>query len=411
MLPIVAIAARSRGSVRVARVMWLAGLSLAALFGALVLSLSLVPSDSTVADKDFGQEYILARAILDHVDPYQPVQELAARYVTVTGNFVKAHPTPHPPTVGLLALPLGLLSYPVAARVWFGFELGCLLTALALLGRGANVPLRPGSVALLALALVGWPPMTLELGLGQLMLPLLLGLAAAQLALIRGRSGLGGGLLGLTLLIKPIAWPWLLVLAWRRDARALLSVAGVVVVGAGLSVAAIGLERCLYYVFGVLPSITTGFLPEATNMSLWTVAPRLGSPVLSGLLPAVGLVAATWWSCRRQPLGISLAMLTVASLLISPIMWYFYLVLALLPLGHVLALVIERGFRLGEVCAAAGVLALTSVSQAQLIELIHGGAATALLLEPALALLLLAALLVWLSRDSPSYLTRGRGTG
>jgi hypothetical protein len=258
---------------------------------------------------------------------------------------------------------------------------------------------------------VGWPPMTLELGLGQLMLPLLLGLAAAQLALIRGRSGLGGGLLGLTLLIKPIAWPWLLVLAWRRDARALLSAAGVVVVGAGLSVAAIGLERCLYYVFGVLPSITTGFLPEATNMSLWTVAPRLGSPVLSGLLPAVGLVAAAWWSCRRQPLGISLAMLTVASLLISPIMWYFYLVLALLPLGHVLALVIERGFRLGEVCAAAGVLALTSVSQAQLIELIHGGAATALLLEPALALLLLAALLVWLSRDSPSYLTRGRGTG
>ena len=170
MLPIVAKAARSAGTVRVERVVWLAIMGLAALYGALVLTLSLIPSDSTVADKDFGQEYILARAILDRVDPYKPVQQLAARYVTVAGNFVKGHPTPHPPTVGLLALPLGLFSYPVAARVWFGFELMCLVAALVLLMRGANVPLRLSTVPLVALALVGWPPMTLELGLGQLML-------------------------------------------------------------------------------------------------------------------------------------------------------------------------------------------------------------------------------------------------
>src|SRR5260370_37798132 len=157
---------------------------------------SLFPSEALIYDKDFGQEYLLARAIRAGVDPYLPIEVLAERFVQVTGYLAKVHPTPHPPTVGLLALPLGYLSFPDAVRTWFEFELVCLLAVVILLIRGAGLPFRLRIAPFLALALVAWPPITLELGLGQLMLPLLLGLAGAQVALLAGRSVLGGVLLG-----------------------------------------------------------------------------------------------------------------------------------------------------------------------------------------------------------------------
>jgi alpha-1,2-mannosyltransferase len=365
--------------------------------GAFLLTFGLYPQDSTLYQKDFGQEYLLARAIRDGVDPYLPIQTLGARYVDVTGYFDKQHPTPHPPTVGLLAFPLGLLSYPAAVRVWFAFELVCLVAALGMLVRAARVPIRLQSVPLLAVALVLWPPLTLEIGLGQLMLPLLLTLSGALLALLRGRALVGGGLLGLSLLIKPIAWPWLIVLAWRRDWRALAAATAVAVAGGALSVAVIGVEHTQDYVLRVLPMMSAAFFNEVTNMSLWTVAPRLGWPALSPLLPGVVLLVAAWW-VRRRALDLGLAMMTVVCLLVSPISWYFYLVLALLPLTYVLGVAWLQRLGLRQLAAIVGVFALMGVSQANLVDLARAGAGGAILLEPALALCLLGLLVAWLAR-------------
>jgi alpha-1,2-mannosyltransferase len=365
--------------------------------GAFLLTFGLYPQDSTLYHKDFGQEYLLARAIRDGVDPYLPIQTLGARYVDVTGYFDKQHPTPHPPSVGLLAFPLGLLSYPAAVRVWFAFELVCLVAALGMLVRATRVPIRLQSVPLLAVALVLWPPLTLEIGLGQLMLPVLLALSGALLALLRGRALVGGGLLGLSLLIKPIAWPWLIVLAWRRDWRALAAATAVAVAGGALSVAVIGVEHTQDYVLRVLPMMSAAFFNEVTNMSLWTVAPRLGWPSLSPLLPGVVLLVAAWW-VRRRELDLGLAMLTVVCLLVSPITWYFYLVLALLPLAYVLGVAWQQRLGLRQLAAIVGVFALMGVSQANLVDLARAGAGGEILLEPALALCLLGLLVVWLAR-------------
>jgi Glycosyltransferase family 87 len=380
----------------IARRLCLGALALGAGFGALVL-LNLVPVDSTLMEKDFGQEYLLARAILDRVDPYQPIQVLGARYVGVTGYFDKPYPTPHPPTVGLVALPFGLLSYPSAVRAWFGFELGCLVAAVGLLIRGAGLRIRLRNAPVLALALVAWPPLTLELGLGQLMLPLLLGLAGAQLALLAGRSAAGGGLLGLTLLIKPIAWPWLIVLAWRRDWRALAAAAVVVAVGGAVSLLAIGLEPVRSYLTRVLPTLAGAFFAEPTNLSLWTVAPRLGNDALRAALPATVLLVALWGTSRRMPLRLSLPIMTVISLLVSPIVWDFYLVLALLPLAQTVAELWRRGPRPAEFAVALGLVALMSVSQGELVALGHAGFGMGIMLVPMLTLALLGSLLAWLS--------------
>src|SRR3982074_1650862 len=100
-------------------------------------ALSLYPSDAMLYDKDFGQEYLLARAIRAGVDPYQPIRDLAALFVQATSYLDQEHPTPHPPTVGLFALPLGYLSYPVAVRTWFVFEMVCLVAVVILLIIGA----------------------------------------------------------------------------------------------------------------------------------------------------------------------------------------------------------------------------------------------------------------------------------
>jgi Glycosyltransferase family 87 len=388
------------GTVRLSPVMrrvLLGVIVVAAAYGTLALLRGLIPLDSTLMEKDFGQEYLLARAILDRVDPYQPIRDLGARYVGVTGYFDKPYPTPHPPTVGLLALPYGLLSYASAVRAWFGFELLCLVAAVVLLIRGAGLPILRRYAPLLAVALVAWPPVYLELGLGQLMLPLLLGLAGANVALLGGRSRLGGGLLGLTLLIKPIAWPWLIVLVWRRNSRAMVAALIVVVAGGVLSVVAIGVEAAANYLTHVLPTMSSAFLNEPTNMSLWTVAPRLGSISLSGLVPAAALVATAWWSCQRRPLGVSLAMMTIASLLVSPITWDFYYLLALLPVTQVMSAIWRRGLRRAETAAALSVFGLMIVSQDGLIRLADAGLGAGVLLEPAAAVVLLGILLAWLT--------------
>jgi hypothetical protein len=381
------------------RRLWLAVFAVVAGVGT-YYALSLFPSDAMIYDKDFGQEYLLARAIRAGVDPYQPIRDLAALFVQATSYLDKEHPTPHPPTVGLLALPLGYLSYPVAVRTWFVFEMVCLVAVVILLISGARLPFRVRIAPVLALALVAWAPITLELGLGQLMLPLLLGLAGAQLALLRGRSVLGGALLAITLLIKPIAWPWLIVLAWRRDFRALAATAGVALFGGIATVIAIGVDSTSNYFFHVLPLMSAGFFREPTNMSLWTVAPRLGLAMPNATLAVVVLLAATWIALRRRRLGDALGLATVASLLTSPIMWYFYLTLALLPLGQVVAAITRRGLRASEIAAAVCVFVLLSVSQEQLIQFARAGAGAGILMEPALGLILLGILLAWLTRES-----------
>ena len=370
----------------------LALLALAVSFGVLVLFAVLLPN-ATQTDKDFTQEYLLARAILDRASPYQPIDQLAARYVDPSGYFTKTHPTPHPPTVGLLALPLGLLSYSAAAQVWLAVELACLLGSVRLLTHE-----RWARTLLFSVALVGWAPVTLELGLGQLTAPLLLGLAAVQVALSARRPQVGGGLLGLSLLIKPIAWPWLLVLLWRRCWVALEATVVVGLVGGAATILAIGLPATMGYLFDVLPRMTTAFFGEPTNISLWTLTSRLGITWLPGwAVPAAVLLVLAWIARRRASLPDQFALMTVASLLASPITWGFYLVLALQPLSRVLRALRHRGWQPPEVAAAIIVFATLSASQALLTDLALGGAGAGVLMEPALGLVLLAALLSWLT--------------
>jgi len=116
-------------------------------------------------------------------------------------------------------------------------------------------------------------------------------------------------------------------------------------------------------------------------------------------VPVAVLVAATWIAFRRRALGDALGLATVASLLTSPITWYFYLTLALLPLARWWPRSPDG------VCAPATFWPLSRAWPAQRVagatcRVRRSGAGAGILMEPALALVLLGILLAWLSRES-----------
>jgi glycosyl transferase family 87 len=298
--------------------------------------------------KDFSQEYLLARALWDGADTNLPIRDLADRYALAIGFLNKDNPTPHPPTAGLFALPFALTTYLWADAAWLIVELACLVASVALLDRGAGLRLRPPLLALMSFLLVGWPPVALELGLGQVTLPILVLLAAAQLALLTGRSTRAGLLLGASLLLKPLAWPWLLVLAHRRDWSALATTAVTVLIGYAVVTLREGPARLGDYFFHVLPEWNAGFLHEPTNASLEAVGQRafpdqpLAAQLVSLALIA-GVLLLVWRSAGpNRPITLALGMATAASIMVSPVGWAYYLVLALLPVANAVTLLRKR---------------------------------------------------------------------
>jgi hypothetical protein len=301
---------------------------------------SLDPSQARL--KDVGQDILLAHAVADGANPYVPVRDLAAQYLPPAGYLNWSHPSPHPPSVGVFFLPFVLLNYADAVRVWFGVQLISLVAGVGLVIQGAGLPLRQRWTPIVAFALLSWLSVTVDLGIGQMTTVLLALIAATQLALSRGHTSLAGGLLGISLLLKPLMWPWILVLAWQRQWRAVAVTVVVVLAGFSAPGLRVGFGAILSYVTQVLPAVSALYATEPTNISLWTVGPRLfqsSMPELSRLVgvgvPAVVVLCALVWLRRRPSLETALGVTTCVSVVVNPISWQYYVVLVLLPAAHV----------------------------------------------------------------------------
>src|SRR5688572_619773 len=83
-------------------------------------------ASSKTYGKDFVQNYALARAVRANINPYLPQRELIERLNIPRVQTVFLHPTPHPPAIALLTLPLAWFSYEHAAMVWLLVEMLCL---------------------------------------------------------------------------------------------------------------------------------------------------------------------------------------------------------------------------------------------------------------------------------------------
>jgi arabinofuranan 3-O-arabinosyltransferase len=145
----------------------------------------------------------------------------------------------YPPSALLLLLPLGGLSVAWAGRLFFLVDLAAVLAATALLLHVFGLRWRglAGAISLFGLGLA-WP-VIFTLDAGNVNGPVLLGLAAFLLAATRRRWTVAGLCLGLTLALKPILAPVLLVVALYRRWEALtVAVAVPVLLSAPLLLAA-----------------------------------------------------------------------------------------------------------------------------------------------------------------------------
>ncbi len=320
--------------------------------------------------KDLTQEYTLAKAVLHGVDPYLPLPDLVARFIGNVPVPVFPHPTPHPPIVGLLYGPFAFLEYQQAAAVWLVVEVCLLIASLRLLLCDMGVRWRPPAVALACIVAMGWGAVLQELVLGQLQSLLLLILLLAWAALRSEKDRLGGVLLGLGVALKLVVWPVAVYLLLKRRWRAVAACFGTVVALNLLMGAVVGFGTVLRYYTRVGPQVAGLYRGEAFNYSLWTVGRRLfegtGSPVQLSMqapplvawpfgasLAAIALPLA--WLCMSLAAAVrcrrtdsALGILLCASLLVSPVAWTHYLLLASVPMAVVWRAVVERGYRLRE---------------------------------------------------------------
>lgn len=283
---------------------------------------------------DFSVFY-QAGALADHgqaVAAYDDAHMQALQHGAFPGSVTRL-PWSYPPTFQLLLAPLGLLPYSVAWLAWSG----CTFGAYLLLAR----KLAPrGSLWLIALA----PGAAVNLFFGQNGLVSLAFMAGGVLALSR-RPILGGVLLGMTAFKPQLALvaPLVLIAAqeWRAVGAAIASQAALVL----LSVLTLGMGPWLAFAHKVLEPAALA----ASSSSDWRSIPTVKTMVLSlGLGSQVGslahwMVAATAlatavWIWRRSKDGVLRAgALAAATLLVTPYLRAYDLVLLVLPMAVLLA--------------------------------------------------------------------------
>ena len=319
-----------------------------------------------VYGKDFIQDYLLAKAVLKGANPYAPLPQLVDQFIGHLPYPVFPQPSPHPPPSALLSLPLGALTYPQAAALWFLFEVICVLLAVYMLLRRWCI--RPAWVfaVLGALWLFALNPFMKELVAGQLMTVLLVLTVGAWLALDAHRPIWGGVLLGCAVALKLIVWPLVILLALRRNWRATVA-AVVTIIGANLAAALVmGFDRVSYYYLEVSRIVAPLYRAYEGNFSLWSVGWRLfdgtGSAILDGIkappliaapvlapyvavaLPLALLIIGLVLAMRSRSFDTAFGIMICVSILVSPIAWNEYLVLALIPAVGVVQSLSLRGW-------------------------------------------------------------------
>jgi hypothetical protein len=210
------------------------------------------------------------------------------------------------------------------------------------------------STLIVTLLVLAWSPFWEEIVIGQLMTLLFVLLIAAWLTLRSGDDIRGGILLGCLIALKLMAWPVAIFLAIRRKWRAVVAV-GASAVAANLAAAVLmGFDRVVYYYVDVSAIVSPLYRAHEANFSMWTIGWRLfdgtGSPVLLGLeapplviapilaryvslaVPLVLLGTGLWLATHARRFDTSFGILVCVSLLVNPVAWSHYLILAAIPI-------------------------------------------------------------------------------
>jgi hypothetical protein len=327
-------------------------LFLAGVAGIRVLYHTLFPP--LVYHKDLVQEYLLARAVVDGIDPYLPLPDLGARYLGSLPRFNLPHPTPHPPPIILISLPLVLFSFEQAAVIWFCFEIIMTSVAVCFIVYALDRKIVFYLVPVIIIFLIAWRPIFTDLAYGQLMTFILFLLAGAWLSFKKGKHFLAGILLGGAIAFKLVGWPVLFFFFIKKNWKSFLTTIATI---AALNITAIfimGFDPVYYYYTEVSKIISPLYRAHEGNFSLWTLGWRFfegtGSPQVSGIIapplisiPELAPIISFSVPCLLLGLGLLIShrvkkfdtafgLLICISVLVNPIFWVIYIVILLVPI-------------------------------------------------------------------------------
>ena len=405
------VVARTRGRMR-----WLFGVVL--ILGGFLTGAHLVHrlASPVIYTDDFAEDYAAAKALRAGVSPYTlPVSTLIRSYIPEsTGLTDRPYATPHPPLLAVLVLPLTAVPYRTARELWLELECVWLVALVRLVFHRSWLP----SLAI-AVALIAWPPITLELRYGQWTLLL----ALLTLGAWKGRSAPAGagGVLGLAVALKffPAVLLGVFVLrrAWRTVAWAIASAGAFALAPlaiapgllSGYAAAGGPFARALLPCFANYSAIGAA-VRFVQSAAVAGVPPLVAAPASAPLLvlcavAALLLVAAD--TTRHSEGDAAYAVALTAAVLLAPLAWQYYLCLLLWPIVVLAGELKRQGWPRPAVRAGFAAVVLLSVPQ-QIVSLAAEAAASAwaplgalvLLALPAGPLLLLALLVRCSSRPS-----------
>lgn len=288
--------------------------------------------------RDLQQDWVAARRLGGEVGLYEPVQpDEAATLGTSHGISVNAHP----PTAAVLAAPLRVVGFPVAAAAWSGVSLAAFATALWLATRQLGHPAWFWFGVLAA----WWFPLVLHVRFGQWSTAILLGNVVLWVALERRRALPGGVALAVLGAIKVLPAGVAIVLVRRRRWSTLgwaaavgLTLAASLAVLAPTSVAdflqtSSRTEGAFGSAFGngsILGVATRTF--EGSGWIEPVVAAGPGATAVARWAGVTAVVVLTLWGLvRSERAGLQVGLVSVAMLLVSPVTWRHSDVLLVLP--------------------------------------------------------------------------------
>lgn len=337
---------------------------------------SVNPKNVTI--RDFLPEYLVARAVLERVDPYQPLSDLNRRLVP--DDKVPCHRSPHTPVLAISFVPLAFLSFVQAAKVWLLVQFLFLCASIFLLFRGLKITSTPLLVLFATWAALGWCHVWEDMIYGQINTVLLFLIVGAWLSLREGRQGLGGAMLGGAISLKLIFWPIALFLLLRRQSFSVLMVVAVFVATNLIAAVAMGWKVVVNYYVVVGPSVGALYRNTSQNLSLWSIGwrtfvgtatpgmteveapPLFFSPDLA-VITSLLLISAAFVLGLAAALQIdkygkadvkgnfdfAYGIMVCVSLLVSPVTWPHYLMMTALPVALIICRLKSLEFPLQEI--------------------------------------------------------------
>ena len=284
---------------------------------AIIAAFSLAWIPGHAINSDFGFDWLVAKAFMDGVDPYQTLHDLADHYdLTSVGG------APHPRIPGALVIlsPLSVLPFS------WTYEAGRILTVASAVGLvwvfSRISSLRFTSVVYWLPIVLLVPPFSWVLARGQTDF-LIAALIGTTLLLAEDDRPFAGIPLGIAVTLKLWAWPLAVALILGRRWRTAMTV-GVTFTVLNL----IGLASPNVSIAGTLEALPTVWTFYDNSLSVPGVFGV--SPVVTGVVLVVGLAV---WARFGPGWDEMFVMAVPLALLAAPIMWKTYLVALVVPVA------------------------------------------------------------------------------